>query len=90
MIFLEGTGSSLHIHVPVWFFCLFINLLASRLQPASKVFQALREKKAIHPMQRAEVLLGTVVQQHPEDRQASQELLAGMDFQVCQARQVHQ
>lgn len=60
------------------------------LQPASKVFQALREKKAIHPMQRAEVLLGTVVQQHPEDHQASQELLAGMDFQVCQARQVHQ
>lgn len=41
-------------------------------------------------MQQAEVLVGIVVRRRPEDLQASQELLAGMDFQVCQARQALQ
>lgn len=41
-------------------------------------------------MQQAEVLVGTVVRRRPEDLQASQELLAGMDFQVCQARRALQ
>lgn len=41
-------------------------------------------------MQQAEVLVGTVVRRRPEDLQASQELLAGMDFQVCQAHQALQ
>lgn len=41
-------------------------------------------------MQQAEVLVETVVQQHPEDLQASQEPLAGMDFQACQAHQALQ
>lgn len=63
---------------------------ALRLQLVSKVFQALREKKAIRPMQQAKVLVGTVVRQHPEDLQASQEPLAGMDFQACQGHQALQ
>lgn len=41
-------------------------------------------------MQQAEVLVGTVVRQHPEDLLESQEPLAGMDFQACQAHQALQ
>jgi len=72
------------------FIFLFFYLLACRLWLVSKVFQAIREKKGIRPMPQAEVLVGTVVRQHPEDLQASQELLAGMDFQACQAHQALQ
>lgn len=63
---------------------------ALRLQLVSKDFQALREKKGIHPMQQSKVLVGTAVQQRPEDLQASRELRAGMDFQACQAHQALQ
>lgn len=72
------------------FIFLAFYLLVCRLQLVSKVFQALREKKGIRPMQQAKVLVGTVVRQHPEDLQASREPLAGMDFQACQAHQALQ
>lgn len=84
MTFLRSKAFSIRVLIPVFF------LLVCRLLLVSKVFQALREKKGIHPMLQAEVLVGTVVQQHPEDLQASREPLAGMDFQACQAHQALQ
>lgn len=84
MTFLRSKAFSLHVHVP------FLYLLVCRLQLVSKDFQALREKKGIHPTQQSKVLVGTVVRQRPEDLQASREFRAGMDFQARQAHQALQ